>query len=62
MPAVSAKQQRFMGACAHNPGSMSGKCPSKKVAEEFSHKPKGGYKKKSMDYGSMTREMRKHAE
>jgi hypothetical protein len=37
-PAVSAKQQRFMGMCAHNPGKASGKCPSHKVAEEFSHK------------------------
>lgn len=46
MPAVSPKQQRFMGACAHNPEKMEGKCPPKKVAREFSHKPKGGYKKK----------------
>lgn len=36
-PATSAKQARFMRGCAHNPESMSGKCPSKKVAKEFSH-------------------------
>jgi len=37
-PAVSDKQQRFMGMCAHNPGKAHGKCPSKEVAREFSHK------------------------
>lgn len=37
-PAVSAKQQRFMGMCAHSPGKAKGKCPSHDVAEEFSHK------------------------
>jgi hypothetical protein len=36
-PATSAKQARFMQGCLHNPGSMSGKCPSKEVAREFSH-------------------------
>lgn len=41
MPAKSKKQQRFMAACAHNPESMKGKCPPKKVAREFS-KFKGG--------------------
>jgi hypothetical protein len=46
MPAVSKKQQRFMAMCAHSKGSAKGKCPPKKVAEEFSHKPKGGYRKK----------------
>lgn len=38
MPAKSAKQQRFMGMCAHNPGKAHGKCPSKSVAREFAHK------------------------
>lgn len=50
MPAKSAKQQRFMGACAHGAGYSS--CPSQKVAEEFSHKPKGGYKKKKKKHAS----------
>jgi hypothetical protein len=36
-PATSAKQARFMQGCLHNPGAMEGKCPSKKVAKEFSH-------------------------
>ena len=35
-----------MAMCAHSPGKARGKCPSKKVAREFSHKPAGGYKKK----------------
>ena len=43
MPAKSAKQQKFMAMCSHNPGKAQGKCPPKKVAEEFSHKPSGGY-------------------
>lgn len=46
MPAVSKKQQRFMAMCSHNPGAAKGKCPPKKVAHEFSHKPKGGYRRK----------------
>ena len=40
MPAVSKKQQQFMAICVHNPSKARGKCPSKKVAREFSHKPK----------------------
>lgn len=44
MPATSKRQQRFMAICAHNPGKARGKCPSKKVAKEFSHKPKGGFR------------------
>lgn len=43
MPARTAKQQRFFGMCAHNPGKAKGKCPSHAVSEEFSHKPAGGY-------------------
>jgi hypothetical protein len=43
MPAVSSKQQQFMAICAHSPGAARGKCPSHAVAEEFSHKPAGGY-------------------
>jgi len=46
MPAKSRKQQRFMAMCAHSPSHASGKCPDKQTAREFSHKPKGGYKKK----------------
>ena len=46
MPATTKKQQRWAAMCAHNPGAAKGSCPSKKVAEEFSHKPKGGYKKR----------------
>lgn len=44
MPAKSAKQQRFMGMCAHKDHPPN-KCPSRKVAREFSHKPSGGYSK-----------------
>ena len=45
MPAKSAKQQRFMAMCSHPGADVNGKCPSMKVAKEFSHKPAGGYKK-----------------
>lgn len=45
MPAVSKRQQRFMAMCAHTPGKAHGKCPPKKVAKEFSHKPKRWPKK-----------------
>lgn len=44
MPAKTKKQQRFMAMCANNPGKARGKCPSKKVAREFSRM--GGKKKK----------------
>lgn len=37
-PAVSDRQQKFMGMCAHNPGKARGRCPSKAVAEEFEHR------------------------
>jgi hypothetical protein len=46
MPAKSEKQQRFMAMCAHDSSKAKGECPSKEVAREFSHKPKGGYKKR----------------
>ena len=46
MPATSAAQQRYMAMCAHNAGAAKGKCPPQDVAEEFSHKPKGGYRSK----------------
>lgn len=46
MPAYTKKQQQFMAICAHTPGKARGKCPPQKVAEEFSHKPKGGYRKR----------------
>ena len=29
--------------CAHSPGKANKKCPPQKVAEEFAHKPPGGY-------------------
>ena len=45
MPAVSKKQQRFMGMCLSDPSKARGKCPSKKVAREFAHKPPKGYKR-----------------
>ena len=35
-----------MGLCAHHPAAAKGKCPPKKVAAEFAHKPAGGSKKK----------------
>ena len=35
-----------MAICAHSPGKARGKCPSKKVATEFAHKPKAGYRKR----------------
>lgn len=44
MPAVTPKMQRFMGICANHPEKAKGKCPPKKVAREFSQKPKGGYR------------------
>lgn len=56
MPAKSARQQRFMAMCAHG-GNAKGKCPPQDVAEEFSHKPKGGYKK-AHDYGKMAKQLR----
>lgn len=40
MPAKTKRQQRFMAMCAHSPEKAYGKCPSKKVAREFSHMPK----------------------
>ncbi len=42
MPAVSKKQQRFMGMCAHS-NHPPDQCPDRKVAREFSYKPKSGY-------------------
>ena len=48
MPAKTAKQQRFMAMCAHTPSKAKGKCPSKKVAKEFSRKPVEGYRAFSM--------------
>ncbi len=36
MPAVSKAQQQFMAICQHSPQHARGKCPSKKVASEFS--------------------------
>jgi len=41
MPAKSDKQRRFMKMCEHSPEKAKGKCPSMKVAKEFSHMDKG---------------------
>lgn len=38
-----------MAMCAKNPGKAKGKCPPKKVAEEFAHKPAGGYSMANID-------------
>lgn len=46
MPAKSALQQRFMGWLQKHPGERKKRGISMKVAKEFSHKPKGGYRKK----------------
>lgn len=35
MPAVSAKQQRYMAMCLHNPSAAKTKCPPPAVAREF---------------------------
>ena len=43
MPARSAKQQRYMGACLS--GKAKGKCPPKKVARKYARKPRGGYRR-----------------
>lgn len=36
MPAESRKQANFMQMCRHNPAHAIGKCPSPKVAKDFS--------------------------
>lgn len=41
MPAKSKAQLKYMRMCAHNPEKAKGECPSKEVAREFSHGPKG---------------------
>lgn len=46
MPAVSARQQKFMAICSHHPSAAKGKCPPKKVAQEFSHNPPKRHKPK----------------
>lgn len=61
MPAKSKKQQQFMAICAHTPGKARGACPSHAVAQEFSHKPKGGYRKKKLGSGSKHLQPRKDA-
>ena len=43
MPSKTAKQARFMAACAH--GAGYGKCPPKKVAREFNQADKAAGKK-----------------
>lgn len=37
-PAVSARQQRFMGLCAADPGRATKACPPRAVAREFARK------------------------
>jgi len=46
MPAVSKKQQKYMGMCA-NKKPKPKRCPSKKVASKMAKKPKGGYSRKT---------------
>lgn len=57
MPAKSARQQRFMAMCSHSPSKAKGKCPPKKVAQEFSHSP-ASYHHVSMNH-SHNRRMKK---
>jgi len=40
MPSKTAKQARFMAACAHGAGYK--KCPPDKVSKEFNQADKGG--------------------
>jgi hypothetical protein len=35
MPYKSQKQRAYMEGCYHNPGSMSGRCPSKKAIRKI---------------------------
>jgi hypothetical protein len=42
-----------MGLCAHSKNAPAS-CPSKKVAREFSHKPKGGYQKRKRKRSRMS--------
>jgi hypothetical protein len=49
MPAKTPKMQKFMALCAHSPERAKGKCPPRAVAQEFSRKPKGGYRRKKRD-------------
>lgn len=46
MPSKSPQQQRFFGWLRKNPSERKKRGISAKVAREFSHKPKGGYRKK----------------
>lgn len=48
MPATTSDQQKFMAMCVKARDRMRdpSKCPPMKVAKEFSHKPKSGYKGK----------------
>jgi len=39
MPAVSRKQQAYMGLCLSHPEKARKKCPPKAVAREFARKP-----------------------
>lgn len=49
-----------MGMLAHNPEMAAAKGISVDVAEEFAHKPEGGYKKKKKghhDYHAMVKKL-----
>jgi len=50
MPAKTEKMRRYMAMCAHSPSKAKGKCPPKKVAREFSHKPPGGYDRRKVKF------------
>lgn len=51
MPSTTKKQHNLMAACSTDKGrsKMRGKCPPKKVAEEFMHADKGKKFKKKPD-------------
>jgi hypothetical protein len=41
MPAKTEKQRRYMAMCANSPSKAKKKCPSRKVAREFSTMKRG---------------------
>lgn len=42
MPAVSAKQQKFMAICKHDPKHARGECPDEETAGHFARTPRRG--------------------
>ncbi len=45
MPATTPRQQRYMAMLAHDPAKRRAAGVPQKVAEEFSRKPAGGYRR-----------------